>query len=29
MIPWEEPGKLLVTLLDTVRPIATAGEAEE
>ncbi|GAA3924800.1 alpha/beta fold hydrolase [Luteimonas lutimaris] len=22
MIPWEEPGKLLVSLLDTVRPIA-------
>jgi pimeloyl-ACP methyl ester carboxylesterase len=29
MIPWEEPGKLLVTLLDTVRPIAMQGEEDE
>lgn len=29
MIPWEEPGKLLVTMLDTVRPIAMKGEAGE
>ena len=27
MIPWEEPGKTLVTLLETVRPIAATGEA--
>lgn len=29
MIPWEEPGKLLVTLLYTVRPIAMEGEEDE
>jgi pimeloyl-ACP methyl ester carboxylesterase len=29
MIPWEEPGKLLVSLLETVRPIAAEGEAAE
>ena len=27
MIPWEEPGKTLVTLLETVRPIAAKDEA--
>ena len=25
MVPWEEPGKTLVTLLETVHPIATGG----
>src|SRR3546814_8997970 len=28
MIPWEEPGKLLVSLLETVRPLAVEAEAE-
>src|SRR3546814_13904199 len=28
MIPWEEPGKLLVRLLETVRPLAGAAGAE-
>ena len=27
MIPWEEPGKLLVSLLETVRPLAVEAEA--
>src|SRR3546814_8060929 len=25
MVPWEEPGKTLVSLLETVQPLATAG----
>ena len=29
MIPWEEPGKLLVSLLDTVRPLAVEAEATQ
>jgi hypothetical protein len=29
MIPWEEPGKLLVSLLETVRPLAVEAEAKQ
>ncbi|QDH70720.1 alpha/beta fold hydrolase [Marilutibacter alkalisoli] len=29
MMPWEEPGKTLVSLLETVRPIAVEGDAEQ
>ena len=29
MMPWEEPGKLLLSLLETVRPLATEAEARE
>jgi len=29
MIPWEEPGKLLVSLLETVRPLAVEAEAAQ
>ncbi|MFC3714601.1 alpha/beta fold hydrolase [Luteimonas soli] len=29
MIPWEEPGKLLVSLLETVRPLAVEAEATQ
>ena len=29
MIPWEEPGKLLVSLLDTVRPLAVEAAATQ
>lgn len=28
MIPWEEPGRTLVSLLEQVRPLAVQGEAE-
>ncbi len=27
MVPWEEPGKTLVSLLEHVRPLAVEGEA--
>jgi hypothetical protein len=26
MIPWEEPGKLLVSLIEHVRPLASGGQ---
>lgn len=29
MIPWEEPGKMLVSLLDIVRPLAVEAEAAQ
>lgn len=28
MIPWEEPGRTLVSLLEQVRPLALRGEAD-
>jgi hypothetical protein len=29
MTPWEEPGKLLVSLLTYVRPLATGSDATD